>query len=182
MFGFLGADLPKRHSFYTGVEPQPPAGGWPPVPVKRLGSAAKKVYKKCLEQGGRFIGPKGKRWCQLGPAYGTNIGIQPDVAVPTPPGTLPDIPPDTDVPPSIVGPSPGDSGVDDAAVTDFLRDGGRVPPSTLLPPIGNGQVSGSITTTNGSGSGIPGWLILAAVGGVAAVWYWSKRKKRAPSA
>jgi len=55
----LGA-LPKAGSFYTGEEPPAPAGGWPPFKGK-VGPR----QTKCLELGGRWIGPTGRKWCQL---------------------------------------------------------------------------------------------------------------------
>jgi len=66
--------LPKKGSFYSGPEPTPPAGGWPAF----SGGAGPK-QKKCTKQGGRWIGPTGRKWCQLLAAV-----ITPDLPVEQP--------------------------------------------------------------------------------------------------
>lgn len=52
--------LPKPGSFYSGREPKAPAGGWPPY----KGAPGAK-QKQCLASFNAWIGPSGKKWCQL---------------------------------------------------------------------------------------------------------------------
>jgi hypothetical protein len=74
---------PKPGSFYSGPMPPAPPGGWPPF----KGSPGP-AQRKCLKQGGQWIGPAGKKWCQLGiggevvpPVVETPFGKQPPVVV-----------------------------------------------------------------------------------------------------
>jgi len=62
---------PKPGSFYSGPMPPAPPGGWPPF----TGKAGPK-QKKCTQQGGAWIGPAGKKWCQLGVGGGSVVPDQ----------------------------------------------------------------------------------------------------------
>lgn len=154
MFGYFGA-LPKAGSFYTGPEPAAPAGGWPPFKGK-VGPR----QEKCLALGGRWIGPTGKKWCQLwvetAPVGADTALVYEPSYVTSPLVTAPPVggaplqvvggPSDTAIVPT--GEQPGTpafgppaGAVDQQAVSDFAAGGQVAMSATAAPTPGVGGLS-----------------------------------------
>jgi hypothetical protein len=121
MIGFFGA-LPKPGSFNKTPVETPP-GGWPPF----KGQPGPK-QQKCTQQGGQWIGPSGKKWCQL----------TSPMAVVQPPvgggggggGVVTPAPVDTAIVPRGEGGTPPGSPLltDEQVVQDFITGGGGPAP------------------------------------------------------
>jgi len=95
--------LPKPRSTHYGPEPSPPAGGWPAYKGK---PGPKQIG--CGKQGGDWIGPTGKKWCQM-PAPG---GVQPPSGV------------ETELPTTVTGPSDTTGAEVDTVVQAVASQGG----------------------------------------------------------
>ena len=178
--GFLGETLPKPRS--TTFGPLPVPGTWP----EYRGSAGPK-QKACVSNSGVWIGPTGKKWCQLplaaaspgDPIYyppGTGpVDAPPYLGVPAPPA-----PPLTDtaiIPPGgdISNRYPDIDGGPSDLITDLmLRDPGALEGpnggDTRLPPLGaSPQIRGMSTAGK--------VFMFVAVAGLG-YYFVKKRKKR----
>lgn len=158
MIGFFG-QLPKPGSVNTGPAPAAPAGGWPPF----KGKPGLK-QQQCAKNGGQWIGPTGKKWCQMPVAYAAPALPVP-VAVAPPPtvGTPKYYPPPVDnsrVPPGEGGSPPGSPMLtDEDVVKDFITESGGTGPISMSAGAGASSPSGSMFS--------PALLVaFAAVGGV----------------
>jgi hypothetical protein len=144
---------PPAGSMYAGPEPTEPAGGWPPF----KGTPGPKQVA-CSAGGGEWIGPTGKKWCQLSVAVPK---ATPGV-ISTIPGTVTGAPSDTSKVPSgttpgggtAYGPPPGADGVEDNAVVD--QQGGRPGPITMS----------ATSTAPSSATSALGILAMVGVGGL----------------
>ncbi len=126
MIGFLG-QLPKPGSVNTGPAPTAPAGGWPPF----KGAPGPK-QKQCTSNGGAWIGPVNKKWCQMpSPVAAAPVTTLPAPGVGTTPpptvGTPKYYPPPVDnslVPAGEGGAPPGSPLLtDEQVVQDFITGG-----------------------------------------------------------
>lgn len=72
--------LPPKGKVYYGPEPEAPPGGWPPYKGK-----PGPRQKKCLAEGGRWIGPTGRKWCQM------TMAMPGPAPAPTPPLIVPGV-------------------------------------------------------------------------------------------
>lgn len=163
MMALMLGQLPKPRSIHEGPEPAPPPGGWPPFK-----GAVGPRQKKCLKNGGAWIGPTGKKWCQMGPRYVPRTTITTlDPQGGTPPGTLPNLRPGTDQPatglPTLKS-DPLTTLIEDGAVTDMQAEQIRAASPGLLK-----QMSSSFQQTR-TGGITPGLVLLVGVGG-ALVWF-----------
>ena len=151
--GFFG-QLPKPGSVNTGPAPAAPPGGWPAF----KGTAGPK-QQQCTVKGGSWIGPAGKKWCQISPKT---------VPVPAAPG---------------VTPAPAPAPVDNALVPV----GDSVAPPGLpfwsetpgVEDFNTGAVTMSMQTSapkTGSSTGTL-LILLAGLGGV--VFLLTRNKKKA---
>lgn len=154
MIGFFG-QLPKPGSVNTGPAPAAPAGGWPPF----KGKPGLK-QQQCAKNGGAWIGPTGKKWCQMPVAF-----VAPALPVPVapPPVGTPRYPPPVDnsrVPPGEGGSPPGSPMLtDEDVVKDFITESGGTGPISMSADAGASSPSGSMFS--------PALLVaFAAVGGV----------------
>lgn len=143
--------LPKPGS--TNVMPVvAPPGGWPPF----TGKPGPK-QQKCVAMGGAWIGPTGKKWCQM-PTRAVPVPYVPPVSVAPPPvGTPTYYPPPVDnslVPVGEGGSPPGSPlYTDEQVIQDFIT-GGNVPPA----------MSAGATAPSTSGTTFsPAMLVAAAV-------------------
>jgi len=175
MIGFLGA-LPKAGSFFTGPEPAAPKGTWPAY----KGKPGPK-QQKCLSLGGRWIGPTGRKWCQV-PTPVLPAMPPPDLTVLPPIAPMPGVP-GSIVPPYVVGgpvdnsqipagedgggggpvfgPPPG-ADIDDFVVGDFIQEG----PVAASATAAGGQRSLDTTSV---------LLMAAAAGGL--IWMLARKSK-----
>ena len=160
----VGTDgYPKPGTTNYGPAPAPPPGGWPAY----KGAPGPK-QKACTASGGSWIGPTGKKWCQMPQAGASAI---------TPTQVAPDTQTNDAV--SAVDAKIFDSGGYPGSVSTLTPDGASMD-NQAIPDIqrASGPVSASASAT-APGGGLSITPLLVVAGGVALYFLLKKTPKAA---
>lgn len=161
----VGADgYPKPGTTNYGPAPAPPPGGWP-----AFKGAPGPKQKTCTASGGSWIGPTGKKWCQMPQAGASAI---------TPTQVAPDTQTNDTV--SAVDAKIFDSGGYPGSASVLTPDGASMD-NQAIPDIqrAGGPVSASASATAPFGGSSWGTPLLVVAGGVALYFLLKKTPKAA---